>query len=180
MSPDSTTPFDVSLAVARSEQQDDGGWLALSGQQPASQLKPVRLWHRRIDQGDPEGASVDGRLLALARDEPRVFDDRRREAEIGQALGKTLAGDRVIVNDQDRQACPIVRGYCRFPRAVGATSPQWNRKMEAAALAGYAFDFDLAGHHLDKTKRNRQAEACAAEPARCRAVSLLERLKDRS
>ena len=73
-----------------------------------------------------------------------------------------------------RPAAPRA-GRRRVARAVGRV----DARSGTCCRVRLALDPDAAAHQLDELRRDRQAEAGAAEPARGRAVGLRERLEDR-
>ena len=118
---------------------------------------------------------------------PRQRGERRRAAVDG---GRPSSASAVSCSWRMRRlvalSSTISTGRPASMRLDGAAVVRKRRRRRAGAVkwnvlprAELALDPDAAAHQLDERRRDRQAQAGAAEPARRRAVGLAEGLEDR-
>jgi hypothetical protein len=103
-------------------------------------------------------------------------DSRRTHAPAAEHLLKNPAVDHVVVDDQHGHVSEDWR-HAALRRNL--RQAHLDHDVERGSRARRAVHPDSAAHHLREPRRNRKAQARAAEPPRGRPVCLVEGLEDR-
>jgi len=83
---------------------------------------------------------------------------------------------RIVLRSREERGC---ERWFDVNCACGSGDFEGDREVERRAVFLGAVQPDLASHHVDQRRRDRQAEARPAEPPRRRSVRLAEGLEDR-